>query len=88
MYGFTGEIIKTGAEAGLMNYATSEWSLCTHRNDTQDCAAADELSIMYDQQMDAYTWGGFANFFWGWKMPYGGWHEAKWSLKNYMTGKH
>jgi len=88
MYGFTGEIIKTGAEAGLMNYATSEWSLCTHRNDTQDCAAADELSIMYEQQTDAYTLGGFANFFWGWKMPYGGWHEAKWSLKNYMTGKH
>merc|ERR1711998_356901 len=88
MYSFTGEIIQTGREAGLLNFATSEWSLSTHRNDSQACGAVHEAQIMYEQQTRAFREQGFANFFWGWRMPWGGWHESKWSLKYFMTGEH
>lgn len=29
-----------------------------------------------------------ARFFWTWRMPFGGTHEAGWSLKHFLTGLH
>ena len=44
---------------------------------------------MYDAQVAAAASQGLhATFFWTWRMPYGGSHEAAWSLKHYLTGLH
>ena len=88
MTSYMTEIVTKGNKVGLYNFATSEWSLCTHRNDSQACQAPDSQTIMHEGQREAFRKEGFANFFWGWNMPYGGWHEAKWSLKHFLTGAH
>eukprot|EP01065_Artemidia_motanka_P035653 TRINITY_DN43553_c0_g1_i1.p1 TRINITY_DN43553_c0_g1~~TRINITY_DN43553_c0_g1_i1.p1 ORF type:complete len:520 (+),score=145.98 TRINITY_DN43553_c0_g1_i1:58-1560(+) len=78
------------ADSGMANLACSEWSLSLHHRDyVQPCAVPEEaaLKIMYDEQVSAFQNANFAQFIWGWRMPQGGVHEKKWSLKWHMTGQ-
>jgi len=85
---WTTNILGKGQALDLEAYSCSEWSLSMHRNDTQSCPAAHSKQIMYEEQVKSLKDAGFGQYFWGWKMPYGGWHEDKWSLKYHLTGLH
>jgi hypothetical protein len=84
---------KLHAVAGANNLtggvACSEWSLSVHHKDyVSPCTAPNALDVMYDQQVAAFKRAAVSQFMWGWRMPQGGIHEAKWSLKLHLTGKH
>jgi hypothetical protein len=39
-------------------------------------------------EVKAFAAADVAQFMWGWRMPFGGTHEAMWSMKAYLTGLH
>ena len=82
--------LKASATANsIANVACSEWSLSLHHTDTiAPCTAPHALAVMHDTQVRAFDSAAVSNFMWGWRMPQGGAHEAMWSLKFHLTGKH
>jgi hypothetical protein len=89
MANFTQHMRASADLHGLAGVSCSEWSLSTHHRDrVQPCAAPSALKIMYREQVAAFETANMAQFFWGWRMPMGGIHEAKWSLKFHLTGAH
>jgi len=89
MQQFTGEMQAAAAAHGIARIACSEWSLSLHHKDhVAPCAAPNALDVMYRTQVAAFAAADMAQFFWGWRMPQGGCHEAKWSLKFHLTGMH
>lgn len=68
--------------------ACSEFSLATYHDSNNACRGRDWLDLMYHAQADGFAAQGIADraVFWTWKMPYGGSHEAGWSLQSYLRG--
>ena len=89
MANFIGSLRAAARSNNLRKVACSEWSLSLHHKDwIAPCTAADPLTVMHDTQLGRFATAGVANFFWGWRMPNGGVHEDKWSLKYHLTGMH
>ena len=83
-----GAAAKHGLTGGV---ACSEWSLSLHHTDyVAPCAlnVTAAMQVMHREQKAAFERADMGHFFWGWRMPYGGVHETKWSLKRFLTGKH
>jgi hypothetical protein len=86
---FTGAMRDAASKYNIANVACSEWSLSLHHKDhITPCTAPSSLNLMHDIQVKAFEDAGMAQFFWGWRMPYGGTHEPLWSLKYHLTGLH
>jgi len=89
MANFTGAMREAASNYEIANIACSEWSLSLHHKDhIHPCTAPSSLKLMHDIQVKAFEDAGMGQFFWGWRMPYGGTHEAMWSLKYHVTGLH
>jgi hypothetical protein len=56
------------------------------RGDTLLCAMYESQEAGFDFDQDGFSL--VARFFWTWRMPFGGTHEAGWSLKHFLTGLH
>ena len=72
-------------QSDVPQIACSEYSLATFCNSNDACRSKNILKLMYDSQHEGFENQGLvAAFFWTWKMPYGGSHEASWSFKHYL----
>lgn len=84
-------VTATATAYSIANVACSEWALSLHHTDLVAPCALDEstaASVMYDEQVAAFSAASVSNFMWGWRMPQGGSHEAFWSMKLHLTGEH
>lgn len=65
----------------------SEFSLATYHDSNNACRGQNMLDMMYQAQADGFEAQGILDnaMFWSWKMPYGGSHEAGWSLQKYFS---
>merc|ERR1740121_3461121 len=89
MDNFTTALKEAASHYDIVNIACSEWSLSLHHKDhISPCKAPNILSIMHDIQLNSFKEANMGSFFWGWRMPTGGTHEAMWSLKYHYTGLH
>ena len=89
MLSFTAALSSAAAEYSLARIACSEWSLSLHHKDhVAPCTAPNALEVMLNVQRAAFAEAGVAHFFWGWRMPMGGAHEATWSMKYTLSGVH
>jgi hypothetical protein len=82
MANFTGNMVKYADMFDVRNVATSEWSLSFNNHDSRGCYSCRQS--FYQAQVDAFKAAGMAQFFWGWKMPFGGVHEAYWSQQKLL----
>lgn len=66
--------------------ACSEFSLATYHRSNNACRGPNMLDMMYGAQASGFESQNMLDrsMFWTWKMPYGGTHEAAWSLQNYF----
>mmetsp|Transcript_15951 Transcript_15951/g.26731 ORF Transcript_15951/g.26731 Transcript_15951/m.26731 type:complete len:440 (-) Transcript_15951:290-1609(-) len=64
----------------------SEFSLATYHDSENACRGFNMLEMMYAAQADGFEAQGILDrsLFWTWKMPYGGSHEAAWSVQSYF----
>lgn len=84
---FAGSLRAAAGMHGVPHVACTEWSLATHSDSSVACKGGDVLATMHRAQSLAYERHGVQQFFWGWKMPYGGYHKSGWSLKMFFTGR-
>ena len=89
MLKFTSTLSKAAAQYSLARIACSEWSLSLHHKDhVAPCTAPNALDIMLNVQKAAFDEANVGQFFWGWRMPMGGAHEATWSMKYILSSVH
>lgn len=64
----------------------SEFSLATYHDSDNACRGLNMLQMMYTAQAEGFEAQGIEerSMFWTWKMPYGGTHEAAWSVQSYF----
>ena len=64
----------------------SEFSLATYHDSDNACRGLNMLQMMYAAQAEGFESQGIneRSLFWTWKMPYGGTHEAAWSVQSYF----
>lgn len=64
----------------------SEFSLATYHDSNNACRGLNMLEMMYSAQAEGFEAQGIndRSLFWTWKMPYGGSHEAAWSVQSYF----
>lgn len=64
----------------------SEFSLATYHDSNNGCRGLNMLEMMYSAQAEGFEAQGIneRSLFWTWKMPYGGTHEAAWSVQSYF----
>lgn len=89
MLRYTDSLASAANEYNLARTSCSEWSLSLHHKDVvAPCTAPDALVTMLAVQKAAFEEANVAQFFWGWRMPMGGSHEAAWSMKYILSSVH
>ena len=83
--GFVAGMAAAREAHDIPRLACSEWSLATFDQSARACRTTAALDSMYYTQTTLMAQANVTSFFWTWNMPYGGWHEAAWSLKHYLT---
>ena len=83
--GQLGALKRTAGTQGVHNFAVGEWSLATHHDSAKGCDNPRVKEAVYRGQLRALNVTDTPSFFWGWKMPNAGKHEAFWSMDHFQT---
>ena len=83
--GRLGALKRTAGTQGVHNFAVGEWSLATHHDSAKGCDNPRVKEAVYRGQLRALNVTDTPSFFWGWKMPNAGKHEAFWSMDHFQT---
>jgi len=68
-----------------IRHVVGEWSIASHHDSARGCEDPEKREAIFKGHLKAFSKSDTPNYFWGWKMPSAGKHEAFWSMDSVQS---
>ena len=68
-----------------IRHVVGEWSIASHHDSARGCEDPEKREAIFKGHLKAFSKSNTPNYFWGWKMPSAGKHQAFWSMDSVQS---